>query len=71
MTVFAKQGIKIGETVLGLFYLKAVFNGQPKELKVVGRSAGPNLIVKVRVAFKDIPFWISWRSLAAMSFRLA
>lgn len=35
--VFAKQGIKIGETVLGLFHLKAVFNGQPKELKVVAK----------------------------------
>ena len=35
--VFSKQGIKIGETVLGLFYLKAVFNGQPKELKVVAK----------------------------------
>ena len=37
VSVFAKQGIKIGETVLGLFYLKAVFNGQPKELKVVAK----------------------------------
>lgn len=35
--VFAKQGIKIGETVPGLFYLKTVFNGQPKELKVVAK----------------------------------
>ena len=37
--VFAKQGIKIkiGETVLGLFYLKPVFNGQYKELKVVAK----------------------------------